>query len=220
MLDIQSAFAEEWGRQIARRREESPSYEVGDYVVTGRAPAPYGRRTLDYWMDKGPGLAENWLAWRREHRWQIWEAEPSLPAIELPLNFELPNGIPIVAYVDRVFVTPAGELACVDIKTGARMPDSPEQLGLYKVGIEEQYGAPIAWGYWWDANKGTHVGPFDLDKYTPQYFATLYGETAAGVNAGYFVPRPQFNCGDWCSVGRFCHATGGAEAKGVDPLAG
>ena len=42
---------------MAARREQSPSYEVGDYVKTGRASAAYGgKRNLDWWMDNGPAI--------------------------------------------------------------------------------------------------------------------------------------------------------------------
>lgn len=220
-LDTRALFEEAWAAEVERRQADSPSYTIEDYVVTGRAPAPYGRRNLEWWADNGHALVGNWLAWRRETRWDIWETPAGQRAIELELNVVLPGDIPVKMFIDRMFVTPVGELVVVDLKTGSRMPEMPEQLGLYATGVEMTWGSlhRPAWGYWWDANKGTHSKPFDLSMYTPRYFSEMYTEAAAGINAGCFLPKPANNCANWCSVARFCAAVGGADAKGVDPLA-
>lgn len=220
-LDTKALFRDAWNAEIEKRRADSPSYAIEDYVVTGRAPAPYGKRNLQWWQDNGHTLVDNWLAWRRKTRWDIWETPDGHHAIELELNVNLDVVGRVKLVIDRVFVGPTGELLLVDLKSGARMPETPEQLGLYATGIELHYGSAYrpSWGFWWDAAKGEHSSPMDLTKYTPTYFRNAYEEAARGINAGCFMAKPANGCSAWCSVSRYCHAVGGPDAAGVDPLA-
>lgn len=220
MIDTRALFKSAWDAELSKRAEQSPTYEVGDYKVTGRAPAPYGKRTLGWFEDHGHEMVDRWIQWRLDHQdWQIWETPEGKPAIELEINFVLPGEIPVKTFIDRVMVTPAGEPVVLDLKTG-RTPETAEQLGLYRCAVWAQFGIRIDWGYWWDANKGTHVGPFDLGIYTPDFFSAMYRDAIAGINAGSFLPQPANSCRQWCSVAHACHAVGGSQAKGVDPLAG
>ena len=222
MIDTKALFAATWAAELAGRKSQSPSYEVGDYKVTGRAPAPYGKKNQAWWEDNVHTLVDNWVKWRLEHRdWEIWETPDGKPAIEWEFNITLPGDILVKGLVDRVFVTPVGELVVLDLKTGARMPETAEQLGLYATALEVTYGPQYraSWGYWWDATKGAHSQPFDLSRFTVGYFAQAYAEAIAGINAGCFPAKPANNCRDWCGVARFCHAVGGSEARGTDPLA-
>ena len=217
MIDTKALFREHWDAEVQKRLDESPSYALGDFTVTGRAPAPYGRRTLDWWQDKGHEMVDRYVEWRKETRWDIWEPEPGVPAIELEINFSLPGDIPVKTFIDRLFVTKVGELVLLDIKTG-RTPETPEQLGLYACAVDALYGVRPAWGFWWDASKGTHSAPLSLDRYTPRYLAAVYEDAIRGINAGCFPAKPANNCKDWCSVSRFCAAVGGRDAASVDPL--
>lgn len=222
MIDTKALFLATWQQELATRKEQSPSFSVDEYKATGRAPAPYGKRTAKWFEDHGHGFVDKWIAWRLEHQdWQIWETPDGLPAIEWEFNIVLSGDIPVKGFVDRIFVTPTGEIVVVDIKTG-RTPETAEQLGLYATALELKYGPGYrpAWGYWWDAGKGQHVGPYDLSRFTPQFFAVAYQEAIAGINAGCFPAKPANNCSQWCSTARYCHAVGGPDALGVDPLAG
>lgn len=218
MIDTKALFAACWADELATRKSQSPSYEVGDYKVTGRAPAPYGKRTAAWFEDHGHEFVDKWIEWRKSTRWEIWETPEGKPAIELEINFLLPGDIPVKTFIDRVMVTPAGEPVVVDLKTG-RLPETAEQLGLYRCAVLAQFGIDIHWGYWWDAGKGTHVGPYDLTRFTPGFFSVAYQEAVAGINAGYFAAKPANNCASWCSVADYCHSVGGSKALGVDPLA-
>lgn len=221
MLDTKALFREAWDEEVKKRREQSPSFDLGDYTVTGRAAAAYGgKKNHEWWHDNGPGLVNNWIEWRKTTRWDIWETPEGNPAVELELNVTLPGDIPVKMFIDRVFVLPSGQSAVVDLKTG-RLPETPEQPGLYATGIELQWGAAYRpqWGFFWDAQKGTHGQPLSLDRYTPGFFAEMYRAAINGINAGAFLPSPANACKNWCGVSRYCHAVGGPEAVGVDPLA-
>jgi len=193
---------------VEKNKEWSPSFEVGDYTVTGRATAAYGgKQNLQWWMDNGPGMVQNWIDWREKNGWDIWETPEGAPAIELELNIVLPNDIPVKMFLDRVMVTPTGQITVVDIKSG-RTPETGEQLGLYATAMELAFGAMFrpAWGYFWDARKGEHSSPIPLDSYTPEYFAEVYAEAVRGINAGCFLAKPANNCFNWCGVRDACPA--------------
>jgi putative RecB family exonuclease len=206
--DTAELFKQGWAAAVEKNKEWSPSYGVEDYTVTGRAPAAYGgKQNLQWWMDNGPGMVQNWIDWREKNGWEIWETPEGVPAVELELNIVLPNGYPVKTFLDRVMVTPAGQITIVDIKSG-RSPETQEQLGLYATAMELIYGQMFrpAWGYFWDARKGEHSSPMLLDAYTPQYFAEVYEEAVRGMNAGCFLAKPANNCFNWCGVRDACPA--------------
>jgi hypothetical protein len=211
MIDSKVIFKDAWDECVKDSIERSPNYKLEDYTPTGRAPAPYGKRTLDWWNDKGHEFVDRYVAWRDATRWDLWEYEPGKPAIELEINFSLPGDLRVKTFIDRVFVTTAGTPVITDIKTG-RTPETPAQLGLYRCAIGAQYDVWIDWGCWWDASKGVHSGWLDLSAYTPERLAAEYAADVRAINIGYFPPRPANNCGSWCGVASHCPAVGGQEA--------
>lgn len=221
MIDTQALFLEHWDARVQENLERSPGYKLEDYTVTGRAPAPYGKRTLAWWREQGHVMVDNWVKWRLDNpAFVSWETPDAEPAIELELRFTLPGDIPVLAFVDNLFVnTNTGEIVVIDKKTG-RAHETPEQLGLYATGIELVYGKQYrpTWGYWWSASTGKHSDPMHLDMFTPEYLANVYADVVRGINSGCFPAKPQNSCSNWCSVQRFCAATGGVDAAGVDPL--
>lgn len=209
-LDARELFIMAWNEEVRARREQSPSYEVEDYVKTGRASAQYGgKRGIEWWMDNGPLMVQSWIDWRESSGWALWETPDGQPAVELELNPILPNGIPIRMFIDRVMVTPAGQVVVVDIKTG-RVPETAEQLGLYRFGLEQEYGieCPVDWGYFWHPDKG-HGSPQALGLYTGDYLAEQADMAVRGINAGCFLAKPANNCASWCGVSKWCAAVGG-----------
>ena len=218
MTDLTTRFAEAWEQEIAKREAESPSFTRDQFVATGRASAAHGgKRTESYWLEEGPKMVQRWLDWREANPWQVWTLpDTGEAAIELDAAFTLPGDIYVKAYIDRVFVTPAGELVILDIKTG-REPETAEQLGLYACAIEARWGVRPTWGFFWDGQKGTHSAPMLLDQYTPEYLANVFMDAVRGINAGSFIARPANNCKAWCGVARFCAAVGGSEAEAHDP---
>lgn len=216
-VDLDELFKIHWEGALQERLERSPSFKVEEYIATGRAAAKYGgKKNLDWWFDNGPIMIQKWLDWRAEVGWEIAWPDDQNPGIETELNFTLPGDIPVRGYIDRVFELPGGKLAVVDLKTG-RIPETAEQLGLYKVGLELVHGLTAEWGYYWSPDKG-HGEPRDLRRYTPEYFGRLFSDAARGINAGVFLPHPANSCKNWCGVSRFCAAVGGAQAQGHDPL--
>ena len=217
MTDLAALFEEQWNAECEKREAESPSFTRDQFVATGRAGAEFGgKRTEKWWLKEGPVMVQRWLDWRDKNGWTIWDVNGE-PAIELSFLITLPGDIVVKGFIDRLFVTPVGELVVVDLKSG-RSPETPEQLGLYATAIEMLYGVRPTWGYFWDAQKGEHSQPHLLDLYTADYLAGVYEEAIAGINAGAWLAKPANNCRAWCGVARFCAAVGGSEAADHDPL--
>lgn len=219
MTTVEEKFAEVWAEQVEDRKRHSPSFELADYTITGRAPAKYGgKRNVDWWMDFGPNMVRSWINWREQAKWPLAQIGGK-PAVEVELNFQLPGcDMPIKAFIDRVFEPLEGDFTVVDLKTGSRTPESEEQLGLYRVGLGLVHGIWPEWGFWWSPDKGLSA-PMNLEAWTPERLAIMFNNSINGINAGVFNPNPANNCKAWCGVSRFCAVVGGAEAHGVDPLA-
>jgi hypothetical protein len=218
---VETAFNKAWDEEIEKRKQQSPSFDVSDYTATGRASAKYGgKRNELWWRENGPQMVQDYIDWREAHpNWSIPEIGGK-PAIELELRFTLPGmDMQVLAFVDRVFATPTGEFGVFDLKTG-RTPETPEQLGLYRVGLGLCFDIWPEWGWFWSPGGKGHGQPLDLTMYTPEYFSALFQQAIAGINAGAFLPQPANNCKAWCGVSRFCMSVNGPEAKGHDPLAG
>ena len=210
-FSVEEIFLQCWNDQVAERKEQSPSYELEDYIITGKAAAKYdGKRNVDWWLDNGPLMVQRWLDWREDHSWRTWETPEGVPAVEIEIRIELPTVGPVLMYLDRVMVTPVGQITVVDIKTG-RLPETAEQLGFYATGLQLKYGEMFRpdWGYYWDAQKGTHGSPLDLSMYTVEYLDHVAAQMVAGANAGAFLAKPQMGCHRWCGVSKFCSAVGG-----------
>lgn len=217
VFDAKTAFVMAWDEEVKNRREQSPNYEVADYVKTGRASAAYGgKRNLDWWMDNGPAMVQSWIDWRESSGWHLWELPDGRAAVEVELLITLPGGYPVKMFIDRVMVTPAGQIVVLDIKTG-RIPETAEQLGLYAFGLAQEYGEQYkpTWGYFWHPDKG-HGSPQSIEMYTGEYLAEQARMAVAGINAGCFMAKPQNNCANWCGVAKFCTAVGGTAPSFVN----
>jgi len=215
---VEAKFAETWASEVAKRQKQSPSFDPKDYTATGRAAAAYGgKRTEAWWLAEGPGMVQSWIDWRKETGWDLIEINGK-PSVEVDLLFELPGvDLPVKAYIDRVFALPTGEFGIVDLKTG-RTPETPEQLGLYRVGLGLVHNIWCDWGWFWSPGKG-HGQPIDLRPWTPERFSVLFNQAISAINAGAFIPNAANNCKAWCGVSRFCAVVNGPEAVGNDVLA-
>ncbi|HET6917270.1 MAG TPA: PD-(D/E)XK nuclease family protein [Acidimicrobiales bacterium] len=213
-VDADALFEDCFKHHTEEAAKRSPSYTPDQYHVAGR-----GKKTASWWLEEGPRMVHRWLDWRKATGWTLWTTPAGTPAIEVELNFTLngPDGeIPVKGFIDSVWRLPSGQLIPLDVKSG-RKPDEPIQLGLYKVGMQKVFGEDVAWGYFWDANKGDHGQPVSLDLYTEDYLAVEYAKAVRGINAGVFIARPNMNCADWCSSAAFCPAVGGARVSEVFP---
>lgn len=186
-----------------------------EWRIGGRATkANPNKEDRAWWLEKGPGMVQAWIDWRIRSGWEIW-SPPCLEGrcIELVLNVSM-GGIPVKMVIDRVMITPDGQLVIVDIKTGASEPDNYNQLGYYACGLELAFGLRPQLGGFWMARKGDIAQVHDLEHLTSALVGGWISDWDRSRRAGIFIPHPTRLCRA-CGVKDYCAAVGGSKAGEV-----
>lgn len=178
-----------------------------------------GRKTKEYpngqdyayWEQMGQQHIKNYIKFRHENRnLRIWTTPDGTPAIEIGMKIPFPGGVPVKMFIDRIFQAPDGTLIVVDLKTGARIPDSELQLGFYAAGIELLYGKEHRPGYgaYMMTKEGDITAPLPLDMYTPELIGSWLVKFDDAVQREIFLPHVGPHCRS-CGVIKYCAAQGG-----------
>lgn len=218
-MELEGLFHSNFDQQIAKAEEVS-AVPKADWLAAGFRP----KQDEAYWRANGPQMVQNWLTWRTNTGWKIWELAAGLtPAIELKLDVTSDvNGVnrSIVGAPDRVMVLPNGELVIVDVKSGSTTPKTVLQQGLYACMLELEYGVRPRYGTFVKVGVkagGVHTPLAPLGKYDERYFRHLFTAYRAQVETGTFLPNVGDMC-DRCGVAKFCYAAGGTNSDKYDPL--
>ena len=137
-------------------------------------------------------------------------------AQEMPVDFTLPNGVPVRGFIDRVDVAPSGEVRVVDYKTGkmpsARFADGAlAQMRFYGLVYWRLFGVIPT------QLKLMYLGVMDSLMISPsreelEYFERDLGDLWAKIVAdgveGRFRPRKTALC-PWCPHQGLCPEFGG-----------
>lgn len=214
-FDLQSAFNDAWHKEVDLRFKES-GVPPAEWRSAGRKSKEWPDKENDeFWKAMGPGMAQSYIDWRNESEWRIWEPQEGMPAIELGMRVPI-GGVTVKAVVDRVFITPSGELVIVDLKTGSRTPDSDLQLGFYACAIEVAFGVRPKWGGYYKNRDGKLLPLIDLDHYSLELLAYWLRDYARAREQGIYLPNLGGHC-NTCGVAFACAAKNGIEAPKFDP---
>ncbi|OFT68277.1 exodeoxyribonuclease V subunit beta [Corynebacterium sp. HMSC05C01] len=137
-------------------------------------------------------------------------------AQEMPVDFTLPNGVPVRGFIDRVDIAQTGEVRVVDYKTGKKpLPrysqDAQFQMRFYALVYWRLFGVVPT------QLKLMYLKVMDSMILTPsreelEYFerdlAELWWNIEADGKAGSFRPQQSKLCG-WCAFQSLCPAFGG-----------
>lgn len=200
-LDTAGLFREAFTEQIRK--------EVG---FTDTDPATWRSsrgQDREWWLANGPGLVQTYIDWREETKWEIVMFEhdgEDMVGVELPVNVDL-GGMPVKGYIDRLFATPAGETVILDIKTGARKPDSGLQLGFYRAALIAQYGLTADLGAFFMNRKkpGEQLIVEGLEQYTIEYVSRFVDGFKKAREANIYLPHVTSFC-KACGVAAHCWA--------------
>ncbi|MFC5053016.1 RecB family exonuclease [Saccharothrix xinjiangensis] len=110
-----------WDRVRAERPEFSELFAEGD-------------PEQEEWLASAEGLLDGYFGLEDPRRF-----DPD--ARELLVEWELPSGVLLRGYVDRVDVAPTGEIRVVDYKTGA----APREVGEAKALFQMKFYALVLW---------------------------------------------------------------------------
>lgn len=164
------------------------------------------KKDKEWWLHWGPLYIESWTAWKAEQGWTIAIMPDGQLGIEVKIDSPF-AGEPHLGFIDRVYVTPDGQLVIVDLKTG-KEPASKLQLGVYGSGLFRKYGIRADWACYWMAGKGELTPLTDITQYSEEYLDEQYAMAWRGIRAGIFLPNVTSMCVG-CGVREFCRAVGG-----------
>lgn len=204
------------------QRNWDKNYKLSDNGMQFRAG---GRKTNAYpnkedaqwWLDHGPKMVDYWAQFRQDSGYQIYQFENGQLAIESEMNQEI-NGVNIKAYLDRLMVSPTGELTVVDIKTSSKPPATNTQLGIYAILAEKQFGIRPTKGAYFMARTGELTDPVELSQYTESRLGSWLKSFSKAIEHNIFIPAPGFMCGT-CSVNNSCYVVNGKESYKYPELA-
>lgn len=183
----------------------------------GRATKQYPEKENDvWWQDNGPKMVNDFITWWKNNKWSVWFYN-NVPQIESEYNVMFGDTL-VKSFIDLIAVTSDGEVAVIDYKAGAYMPDTNMQLGLYACAVQQITGMRPTKGYFYNARQGIMEDAGDLSRWTVQLFTELFKQFNKAVEQEIFLPNLGMMCKS-CSVKDYCHAYGGELAVKYDPLA-
>lgn len=142
-----------------------------------------------WWLQEGRAMLNSWVQFRtNELGWQVWTTPDGNPAIEISMTPHF-AGIPVQMGIDRVMVTPDGELVIVDLKTGKYTPSSDLQLALYAVGMDKTFGIRPKYGTYWMARAGVTSPLVDLDFYKNNMIEKIIVDFDRARKDALFMPN-------------------------------
>lgn len=160
--------------------------------VAGRATKDNpDRENEKWWLANGRNMLDLWINFRKNLGWSVWSTEIegfTVPAIELTIKPEF-AGVPVQMGIDRVMVTPEGELVVIDIKTGSRTPSSELQLAFYAAGMSKALGIRPKYGAYWMGRQGSTSTLVDLDFYTDDMIEEIVSKFDTARKSDIFLPN-------------------------------
>ena len=166
-IDVNDIWNKSWNAEVEEIKQyKGEHYDFTTLRQTKRTTKanPDGENVA-WWFENGKKFLESWIEWRKNSGWKIWESPTGEPGIELVMELEV-GGIPFKGAIDRIFVTPEGELVILDLKTGQRTPTTELQLQVYACMMERALGIRPSYGVYWMARQGSTSIPTSLDKFT------------------------------------------------------
>lgn len=166
------------------------------------------KENFDFWVAEGPGMVANWVAWRDARFAEGWSFldMDGRAAIEVKVDIEFPD-VRVVGYIDRIMIDRWGQAVTVDLKSGSREPDSSLQLGVYGIGMQQNYGISVPLGTYFMARKGTNTEPASLMKYSHELVGSWFGMAKRAIESEVFIPKVGPFC-NGCAVSKFCSIKG------------
>jgi hypothetical protein len=184
-MDLNDLWNKCWSKELNDRLKET-SVPMEDWKAGGRPSKTFpNKEDSKWWAKNGPKQLENWVQFRGNH-WNIFELS-GVPCIEIDLLAVI-EGVPVKMQIDRVMVTPEGELVIVDIKSGRTTPNWL-QLAFYAAGMDIVFGIRPKWGTYWMARSGTTSPMIDLDLYPTEDIVSLVKKFDVARRNDIFLPN-------------------------------
>lgn len=204
-------FQEEFDRRLAEEEKNNVTVKPsGKKLKNMSISGGPNKKDYEWWLVYGPLAVEKWMAWKAESDWMLATMPDGKPGIEVVLRAQM-AGDDHLGFIDRVYITPDGELVIVDLKTG-EVPKSNLQLGSYRVALMREHGLIADWGTYWMAKDGELTPLKDLTGYDEEYIDAQYDMAWRGIRDGIFLPNVTSMC-NGCGVRDWCRAVGGVKSR-------
>lgn len=197
-FDIES----EWEKAFQARIADTPTPDGLSWRIGGRATKEWPNKEDDaWWNHHGPLMVKDYVSWRTGAGWSLWHINEA-PAVEAGFT-PTANGVTVKMFIDRIMVTPAGELVIVDLKTGKNKPmDNGLQLAFYRWGVKQILGVDVNYGAYYMARSGILTELMDLTKFSDDFIEDMVSRYWNAVTNNVFVPNIS-NC-NTCGVAYAC----------------
>lgn len=184
-MDLDAIWKKCWDSELNERLKKT-STPMDKWKASGRPSKTFpNKEDGKWWTKNGPRYLEKWVQFRT-NGWNIFDIN-GVPAIEIDL-LVLMDGIPVKMQIDRVMVTPEGELIIVDLKSGKSTPGWL-QLAFYAAGMELLFGIRPRWGTYWMARSGDVSPMVDLDLYPTEKIVSLVKQFDTARKNSIFLPN-------------------------------
>jgi len=183
--DIEKLWEKCWKETIDETLKNTTT-TMDKWKAGGRPSKTYPNKEDDKWWSKnGPKQLEKWVQFR-SGSWSILDIDGS-PAVELDIQPVI-AGVPVKMQIDRVMVTPDGEVVVVDIKSGRSIP-TWLQLAFYAAGLEKTYGIKPQWGTYWMSRSGITSAFVNLDEFPTGGIEFLVAQFDKARRNDVFLPN-------------------------------
>lgn len=206
LLTIDSLWENAWKIEVAEATKNG-EIKLEDLRQSSRTTKanPDGENAA-WWYENGKKFLANWIAWRNNSDWKLWTTPDHQPAVEVAFNVII-GGISFKGAIDRIFVTPDGELVILDLKTGLRTPQTDLQLQVYACLLEKVYGVRPTWGCYWMARTGSTSTPVSLDGFTLKKLDEMVALFQKARENNLYLPN--FDGCKMCSLTEYCYWVNG-----------
>lgn len=209
VADAHRYFNVVWQNSLSKLYDEG--VDLNAIKAGGRKSAQWPNKEDRLWWEaNGAGMVANWVVWREQmfaQGWQFLSMGEDRLAIEVPIEVQF-DDVLVKGYIDRVLVSPFGEAVVVDLKSGSRVPASTLQLGIYALGMTDNYEVTPSLGGYYMTRQSNLTDLSSLLHYTRERVGAWFAAAKRGIEAEVFIPHVGPFCGT-CSVAKYCTAVGG-----------
>lgn len=211
-------FEEAFELEIVER-EERAGISRDSFRASGRASKENpNKEDYDWWLRSGPVFVASWNRWIEQVPLEIWTTPEGTPAIELENVTLIGDNLKSKGYIDRILTTPGSDQPeyVVDLKSGSRKEDSPEQLGAYREDTRQRFGIAPPKGFFFYVRTGMPSETYSLNEFSVPRREWLYQQVARAKREGIFIPHPSSMCGS-CGVRDYCVYQNGVKSGEIRP---
>jgi hypothetical protein len=202
-----TTFAE--GLEVGLAEQAQRGWAEEHIRTTGRKSKEWpNARDKDYWIKVGQGHVDRWRNYLTKGMdIAVINGRPAIE-IEFLVEFDAADGgkVPFLGYIDRILESPQYGAGVVDLKSGASIPESQQQLREYALSLQVlQSDLDIQWAayYMTDEKHAGMTAPVDLTSKTPAQVTGPILTAWRGIQNDLFMPNIGRHCGS-CFVRHFC----------------